>query len=120
MPLPSGYYTGTEGPRREDYVLPQPWPLGEHVPLGPLPFLPPLHNPLLEGIPLTRYTLPPVTTSNTVARVTLGSPHGAFLLGLCDVKVGRIVGAGGLHIQAVPQPVRVRDRHSTYTTSPRK
>src|SRR5258708_4842551 len=82
-------------------------------PLGPCQFCRRSTIHFWSASPLTRYTLPSVTTSNTVARVTLGSPHGAFLLGLCDVKVGRIVGAGGLHIQAVPPPVRVRDRHST-------
>jgi len=40
----------------------------------------------------------------------LGQPHGAFLLGLGDVEVSRVEGAGGPDIEAVPPPIRVSER----------
>src|ERR1035437_667467 len=91
--------------------LHEPWPLGEHVTLRPLPLLPPFHDPLLERLTLDAVDLAVGHHLKHGGQRRLRQAHGALLLGLRDIEVGRVVGAGGLHIQAVPPPIRVGDRH---------
>ena len=94
-------------------ALSQPRPLREHIFLRPLPLLPPLHNPPLEGLALDSVYLAVSDHFKHGGQRHFWKAHGAVLFGFGNVEMGRIESAGGLEVQAMPPPIRVADGHGT-------